>query len=371
MSIKLLWRANTRTTHPVDAATRCPETLASWLRRFPDSKAANRDFEDWGESAAIGLALDAHADITEVLPDNTIKGFVSGTSMGGMSADPDAPTGFMFGCWSKFDGFSFPVAIDPVGCDRPTVDHVVNWTDSEVAIEAADRQIFVTSAVDYGDHSTEPALEAIIAAGGTHVFVKSTHKLFAEVHEIRGVQGKRSSATFRDSDWMDHMQIHCEDRPGTLILQGVMKPTHEYRMIVVDDEIVTGAGCIEPFVPFMNTARFDPRTEEVRNQSGVGTETGIVERYVAFARGFATAFAAEARTATGRPPVYCLDLCIDATDGKVRMIELNPATGFGLYASDAQAYVDAIVAFTTRESARLATADRSADVKEDLSDWKD
>ena len=349
--IKMLWRANARDTHPAEATTRCPETLASWLRRFPESQPDERDFEDWAESAAIGQALEAHADVTEVLPDHSMRGFVSGTSMGGMAGDPTAPVGFMFGCWSKFDAIRFPVAIDPVGCDKESVDRVVDWASSPVALAAAGRQVFTTSAAAHGDDGTEQALAAIADAGGTHVFVKSMHKLFAVVHEIRGEPGRRSRATFQGCDWIEHMQLHHDDDPGVLMIQGFMKPTHEYRMVIVDDRVVTGAGCIEPFVPFMNEARFDPRTEEVRNRSEVGYENDVVTRYAEFAEDFAVAYAAETRAATGKPPIYCLDLCLDEIDGQVRLVELNPATGFGLYASDAQAYVDAVVALTVEVAA--------------------
>lgn len=341
---KLLWRANARDTYPVDAPERCPDTLASWLRRFPDSKPAERDFEDWAESAAIGEALDAHPDITEVLPDQNMRGFVSSTSMGGMAADPAAPVGFMFGCWSKFDGVRFPVAIDAIGCDVATVRHVAGWATSPTALAAAGRQVFITSAVEYGPDNTEDAIAAIVAAGGTHVFVKSVHKLFAQVYEIRGEAGGHSKATFDGCDWIEHMQLHHGEDPGMLMVQSAMKPTYEYRFAIVDDRVITGAGCIEPFVPFMNDAPYDPRMERVRNRSEVETRHDILRDYAPFAEDFAVAFAAEARAATGRPPIYCLDLCIDATDGKVRMVELNPATGFGLYASDAQAYVDAVAA---------------------------
>lgn len=351
---KMLWRANMRETYPADAATRCPDTLASWLRRFPDSQPADRDFEDWAESAGIGQALDAHADITTVLEDQNIRGFVSGTSMGGMATDPTAPVGFMFGCWSKFDGVKFPVAIDPVGCDKITVDHVAAWASSPVALEAAGRQIFITSAVDYGPNNTEDAITAIVAAGGTHVFIKSVHKMFAAIHKIKGEPGSYARDTFRYCDWIEHMQLSFDDRPGIMMIQGVMKPTHEYRLTIVDDQVVTGAGCIEPFVPFMNEARFDPRTEEVRNESEIGTESDLVDRYVAFAQDFAVRYAAETKAVTGKPPIYCLDLCVDANNGEIRMIELNPATGFGLYASDAQAYVDAVVELCDKQAAERA-----------------
>lgn len=348
---KMLWRANSRSTHPVEAADRCPATLTSWMRRFPESQPVERDFEDWAESAAIGQALDAHADIAETLPDQNIRGFVSGSSMGGMVGDPTAPVGFMFGCWSKFDGVRFPVSIDPVGCDKDTVNRVVDWAKSPTAIKAAGRQVFITSAVEYGPDNTEDAIAAIVAEGGTHVFAKSIHKMFARTYAIKGGPGGYSRATFEGCDWIQHMQLHHDADPGVMMIQGAMKPTHEYRLVVVDDQVVTGAGCIEPFVPFMNQAQFDPRTERVRNRTEVGTETGLVDRYVEFARDFALRYAAEAKASTGRPPVYCLDLCVDATDGEIRMVELNPATGFGLYASDAQAYVDAVVALCARVEA--------------------
>lgn len=346
--IKLLWRANARDTYPIDAPARCPETLASWLRRFPHSQPEDRDFEDWAESAAIGKALEAHADVTEVLPDQNMKGFISSTSMGGMTADPNAPIGFMFGCWSKFDGIRFPVALDAVGCDLETVRYVTKWARSPVALAAAGRPVFVTSAVDYGPDNTEDALAAIVAAGGTHVFIKSIHKMFAMALPIKGEAGNLSRETFRNNDWVDHMKLHHDDQPGVMMIQGAMRPTHEYRLAIVDDQVVTGAGCIEPFVPFMNKARFDPRTEEVRNRSEVGEQPDLVARYVAFAESFARSYATEARSVTGKAPIYCLDLCVDATDGEIRMVELNPATGFGLYASDAQAYVDAVANLCSR-----------------------
>lgn len=346
--VKMLWRANARDTYPADAATRCPETLASWLRRFPDSRPAERDFEDWAESAAIGLALDAHPHLTTMLPDQNIQGFVTTSTMGGIVRDPWKPTGFMFGCWSKFDGVTSSFGINPVGCDDETVRHVTRWATSPVALEAAGRQVFITSAVDYGPDNTEDALAAIVAAGGTRVFVKSVHKLFAVVHPIKGEPGGHAGATFRDCDDIMHMQLHHDDDPGVIMIQEAIRPTHEYRLAIVDDEVVTGAGCIEPFVPFMNQARFDPRTEEIRNRSEVTDNADLVDRYVAFARDFALRYAAEAKAQTGMPPVYCLDLCVDASDGRIKLVELNPATGFGLYASDAQAYVDAVVALCSR-----------------------
>ena len=125
---------------------------------------------------------------------------------------------------------------------------------------------------------------------------------------------------------------------GAVLLQDRVPMSYEYRVIVVDGLPVTGAGCIEAFIPasrLPNGDAFDPQVACRRNVDAIEVRPDIARRYC----DAATVIAAELLEESPELKDYTLDLAIDG-EGRVLIIELNPLTNYGLYACD----VDRIVA---------------------------
>src|SRR3546814_13569928 len=71
----------------------------------------------------------------------------------------------------------------------------------------------------------------------------------------------------RDEDF-EWFLVTYEGFKDCLFIGEVYEPTKEYRMIVVGDRPVTGAGCIEAFTPLDNIGDpFDDRMANISNRS--------------------------------------------------------------------------------------------------------
>lgn len=141
-------------------------------------------------------------------------------------------------------------------------------------------------------------------------------------------------------DALEFAVAHLEGLPGTLLLQDRIPMQHEYRIAVIDGRPVAGAGCIERFTPLNNTGvRFDPQTEEIRNNGRIQENPELVDRYVEAAHRIAQEISDEQPCLRD----YTLDLAV-RPDGEIVVIELNPTLNFGLYAMDFSAVLEAVAA---------------------------
>lgn len=308
---------------PSAAMDRCPELLKRYRERFPCAKEGRIDFEDWAENTLMLFALDKAAQslghsITLLLP------VPAAHHTGQVPLTPRASgTGERAVMWGMFypidshQGIGFN--IDLAWNDRASCDLVKRWPLTATFQKFAGRKVEI---LDMDFDAIRAAMHRLQAGGQTHGFLKTVEKGWTQVVDL-------------DEDIPSDLAwdiVANEGLKSALILQEVIKPRCEYRLFVVGDQVVTGAGCIEAFTPLdrLPDQAFDPRVEIERNKTRPHEDPDLVARYVAFAEDFAGSWAAE----VGEQTAYTLDLCLDAQSRTIVPIELNPITNTGLYAAD-------------------------------------
>lgn len=332
----LLFRPRFEGRHPHAAAKRCPEVLASWLARYPTSQAADVDFEDWTENAVYLKVCDDLGLDPVILDVRHETGFLTTTGWSTAQSIKGAPRAYMMTAWQQLDAMrGLGQDYELVGSNRDTVGTVGEYASDPIFRKYAGRRVTVSNAeID----NLEKALREA-AGDDARVFVKTVQKESAAVYDVDPGKGSYWSQVCRQDEGLEWLPVTHEGTSNPILsMQEAMEPTCEYRMFVVGDRPVTGAGCVEAFTPLDNLDLFDDQMEHLRNRSAVERHPDIVGRYLETA----TAFAREFADAHGPDLVYSLDLCIDGRTGDVCVIELNPALGLGLYASEPKAFIGAI-----------------------------
>ena len=143
----------------------------------------------------------------------------------------------------------------------------------------------------------------------------------------------------RVSGWLaeDWESMRAEGVAHALLVQKRVRMEYEYRMFMVGDEPVCGAGNIGVLTPVDNGARFDPKMQRTRadmDRSTVERRPDLAERYREAAVRFGRALAGDGYGA------YVLDLCL--IDGEVSIVELNGMMNAGLFALDMDALTRAM-----------------------------
>jgi hypothetical protein len=163
---------------------------------------------------------------------------------------------------------------------------------------------------------------------GKDAFVKATRDKYFAKHVPVGT-----------SLWqaLDAMVYSFIDQDACLLVQEHVQMTYEYRLFVVDGQVVTGAACILWKTPLDNTALYDPVMIEHRGDShlaGPQMSNLRLDQYLAFASEAVDQL--EGGT-------FVLDVAM--VDGQVGIVELNPMRlgQVGLYAADVPALVDAVL----------------------------
>ena len=329
----LLHRITNPNRHPASAAECCPDLLAVWLRYAPQSQPEDCDFEDWAEPAAILAALEKHGT-PQILP-AVRRGLFSGDNTPLVKATPGAEDAVMWGMFHPSDSIDFPVACNLLWNSEKQVRAVQNYALSPVFRAHAGRAFHVC---DVTDESVSAAIVALREAGHTKGFVKTRDKGEANLFNI--LQSIDSGLNYSLDLQDPYLFVTREGDKNALFIQEAIRPTREYRMIVVGDTVVTGAGCIEAFTPCDNTGdAFDCRMEVVRNQGEIVEDVITLRRYQSFAYAYAKAWARE----HGNDMAYSLDLCVNADTGKVQIIEMNPCCNLGLYANRPDLLIGAMI----------------------------
>lgn len=358
------FRPQDPTTYPAGIETRAPSTLASWLRFFPDAKPKTRDPEDWIENACILEAAEkAGLEIT-LLESKGDGMFVSGGGWLVPAAKPGSPLGAMLGTWAKRDFIEgLPIDINVLGSDNRAVTAAGNYANSETFLRHAGRPMVIAGGDVEGENGIEAALRRVVEATGSgEIFIKTIQKDWAARFSVDRSSDKglwaqlvRADAILEDQGegyGLGWIPVQHEGAKRLLVVQGRIMPTYEYRIVVIDGRPVTASGCIEVFTPAENTAVFDPQMEEVRSDGKIVMRPDLVEAYLAFAESFCAEFAVE----NGKGLDYSLDLCIDASTGKIMPVELNPPLNLGAYARSTDAWLAAVVERTERVAAGLSSS---------------
>ena len=327
---KHLMRPLDRTSYPAGAEDYAPHILGAWLRAFPDSEAKDRDKEDWVENACFIEAFEKLGVEYKIL-DTAAKVWIS--SVGDSMPDSTGERAFFHSGIMGHDhahGVDFDLAFQKSNALKIIGEHAT----SPVFQKAAGRSMELVKPCS---QAVDEAIRKIIPEAG-EVFIKTIKKETAGRYKIEAGTSPWRQICEQDENLIwSIIQYEGLETPYFSI-QEVIEPTYEYRMFMVGDKPVTGAGCVEAFTPLDNEDVFDPKMEERRNRSKVEHRGDLVDRYLAFALDYGKAFAAE----NGTELVYSLDLCVDAKTGKVVAIELNPPFNLGRYASQIEPWVLAI-----------------------------
>lgn len=321
-------------SYPYEARRHCPHVLETWLRHSPQAVPASRDFEDWAENAHFLHALSRHGRV-EIVGSGR-GGHMNGDTTPMISRNPDAPRGIMWGSFSVWDGMNGPFVADLAWNSADCVRRVQDHYGSAVFLAAAGRTIHVC---DADKEQIVQALQSLHDSGVRRGFVKTRAKGTTSAFDM----GEDRERLFRDmdpkSDWGWHLVQHEGARKAMIVQEG-MEPRNEYRVMVVGRTPVGGAGCIVDHTPCDHEGRaFDDRMEVVRDDRTTVRNTALADRYAEFAFRFARDWADE----NGDDVAYALDLCLDARDGRIKAIEMNPMMNLGLYANDPTLIVSAML----------------------------
>lgn len=338
-----LYRPWDRAHHPVDAAVRAPDYLASWLKAFPDSQPKARDFEDWSENAVLLHEATVRGLPLTILPSSQ-AGYVSTSGFEMPASDDSAPAGAMFGVWGKLDfHVGLPVPIRLVGQDRRSATTASMYGRSPVFLRHAGRTCVYSAASAESFDAAVAAVMGDLTEG--QVFIKTVRKESASLYDFDADRSYYDQLGEQNEDIVWDF-VRFEGNREMLLVQGAIECRYEYRFFVVDGKVVTGGGCVEHHTPLDCTETFDAKMEPSRNRSEVGHYPEVRDQHLEFARRFVAEFEAE----HGPGLDYCLDVCLDG-EGRSLVIELNPPLNCGRYASDVGVWMDAVVA-RTEECAR-------------------
>lgn len=247
----------------------------------------------------------------------------------------------MCGIWKNADFIhGLPGGFDPVGSDEISTRAALQYHASHTFRAHAGRRIVAAGAEEIG----KCVKQLCDDLGHGRIFIKSIEKGFAIKLNLDLERPLWAQIVDQEPD-LEWLPVQYEGVTKPLVLiQEQISCQFEYRMMIVQGQPVTGAGCIESMTPLDNEDLFDPKVEEVRNSGIVVRRPGLINRYLDFAKHYAAEHAAE----HGALLDYSLDLCLDAQDDIV-VIEINPPLNLGLYASNAQAKVAAMIAHLAME----------------------
>lgn len=134
--------------------------------------------------------------------------------------------------------------------------------------------------------------------------------------------------------------VRNEDREDCFLVQPHTSMRNEYRFFVVDNTLVTGAGCVEEFTPLNNQAQFDAQMREHRNwnHEPITSQLELLGKYRKFAENVVRHLKEE------KPEIgsYVLDIA-RSISGEPMIVEFNSLLNSGLYASQPARVVAALV----------------------------
>lgn len=147
--------------------------------------------------------------------------------------------------------------------------------------------------------------------------------------------------------------IRIQDRADQVLVQDYLPMSYEYRLFIVDDKVISGAGQIEEHTPFDRDfsgpgrqERFDTKMRRIRpngimrgeRRSPIKRRRELRKRYVEFG----------AQVAAEYKGTVTIDVALDEATDTVIVVELNTLPNSGLFASDVDAVYQALNDATDR-----------------------
>lgn len=127
----------------------------------------------------------------------------------------------------------------------------------------------------------------------------------------------------------------CDLDYKCLMVQEFAKIEHEYRMFIINKQVVTGAGTIDRMTPLDNNNVFDLKTEKIRNKSKNTEESEQrIQKYINFSQEIVKTI-----------DFNCYTLDIAEINNEIGIIELNPLIlgNTGLYACNTDKLAEATI----------------------------
>lgn len=131
--------------------------------------------------------------------------------------------------------------------------------------------------------------------------------------------------------------IRLAGKPATLVIQDWIPMAYEYRLFVVDGQVVSGAGCIEEHTPYSRVRHSDLFDTRVRGQRGhgiIGEQPSDVVDHPDLVRRYLKAGDELAELYGG---TVTIDVALNTATDDVVLVELNTLPNSGLYASNPDA----------------------------------
>lgn len=131
---------------------------------------------------------------------------------------------------------------------------------------------------------------------------------------------------------MDWTFIRLEGAQNAVMAQDIIPMEFEYRLFIVDGQVVSSAGCVEEFTPLdrVDGQPFDTRVRRVRGHLGqygpgeVEDRPDITSRLLDFGRKVASQYGG----------TVVIDVAMNAATDSPVIVEMNSIPNSGLYASD-------------------------------------
>jgi len=324
-------RPSGRESYPEGAERYAPHYLEAWLKHFPEAKPKARDKEDWVENACFLYEIE-RLGLPFAVHESKDSGWVSASA--DTLAQGDGEAAFFHTGIGGADRIRNAGNYHYVMQGPKALDAIAKHAASETFQRYAGRPMLLAKP---DPKDIDQAVRQIVPGEG-FIFLKTIKKEMARIFWIEADRSPWKCIIEQDEDMVWTIVQYEGTESPYFSIQGCIQPTYEYRMFIVGDQPVTGAGCVEAFTPLNNRDIFDVTMEPLRNQSEVEDQPAITEAYLQFAKDFAREFASE----TGLPLSYSLDLTIDANTGKIVPVELNPPMNLGRYASNIEAWIMAI-----------------------------
>jgi hypothetical protein len=320
---------------------RAAHLLASWRTAFPEMPVSPEpDFEDWVENAVrLDAALRLAPERLALVDREGRARYLNGSLV------PASQEVLFLGCWGESDNehrdsgvfstFRYPSQY--LGDGRLAHSYV----QSQTFLLNAGREIMLCGRREEADDRVEldifEALADSYRKGTRQVFIKVNLQKYAVFRFAIPSDNPRDIEEKLTTENPDFglVLVHLAGRDRMFMVQELVPMAYEYRVIVVDHEPVSGAGCVEAHTPLDNEGAWDPKMEAVRSNGDIEARPDIAARYAAFAQEFVQDYCLE-RPRGGN---YTLDLAI--SNGRVVVVELNPMRNYGLYAMDFDAVLRA------------------------------
>lgn len=159
-------------------------------------------------------------------------------------------------------------------------------------------------------------------------FFKTISKFISTKIKIKkdSTKGECISALIQKIDY-SYEKLEGSYLGYTVLIQEVAKMENEYRLFVIDNELICGAGCIEYHTPLNNNEeQFDVKTEKKRNNYKIENDRKIRDELIKFGKEVIKEITEEDKQYKN----YILD--VGMINSKPGIIEINPFKNVGLYA---------------------------------------